>query len=265
MARPGGEARTLLAWARARPRPDLGGDLGIERLTALASRWCDDAVDLDCLWLEWDDPRSGSATDRSPGFFTTIPASPDGLTSLLETLGYTAAATISNFVGSLPEAGATGLQVGFFPGRHPQAVRVFARLTGDGRHLLAGLRWPGPADAAEWALSLGAGCDGVRVDLDLVHGRLAPRIGWEFAFAHDAQPAVEPRWRDLTDSLVAAGLAIREQADALLSWPGLRRESVLTREWVECGLSHVKVTVGHGLQARAKAYVGGYSLGSHGA
>ena len=136
---------------------------------------------------------------------------------------------------------------------------------------LADVGWPGARDrAVAWSDRLFVHADRIRLALTLGDG-LSPDLGLE---CFVGAPAVaDPRWRCLLDSLVDHGLCATEQRTRLLAWPAtltpvstpawpeallidaLLRDPQEVR-WLQCRLSHVKVSLPHGQAASAKGYVG---------
>lgn len=210
------------------------------------------AVSTDFGWLEMDgaDPRTNL------GWFTAVPEDgPQRLTDLVQS---------TSAVGKVASAmrGCQLLQLGFFPARHPRAVRLFAAVDDPTAALdvLSSISWPGPVDTAAELLRLGRAAEMVRVNLDIIDDVLLPTVGWEFSFRDDAQPVTEPRWSALFAAVVGAGLATPERVTALLNWPCLRPLSRLSGEWLERGLGHVKLSLNLHGRLEAKAYVGGYAI-----
>lgn len=136
---------------------------------------------------------------------------------------------------------------------------------------LAGVGWPGERDrAVEWSERLFIHSDRIRLALTLGEG-LSPDLGLECFVGHPA--LADPRWRCLLDSLVDLGLCAAEQRTRLLAWPAVLTPmstpewpdalliDALLRDpqdvrWLQCRLSHVKVTLPHGDVPSAKGYVG---------
>lgn len=136
---------------------------------------------------------------------------------------------------------------------------------------LAGIGWPGERDrAVEWSDRLFVYSDRIRLALTLGDG-LSPDLGLECFVGHPA--VADPRWRCLLDALVDLGLCDAEQRTRLLAWPAtltpmstpewpdallidaLLREPQDVR-WLQCRLSHVKVTLPNGHAPSAKGYIG---------
>ncbi len=137
--------------------------------------------------------------------------------------------------------------------------------------VLQAIGWPGEiTPAVTWFDRLVAASDRVTVTLDL--GRtMLPRIGFEVFL--DAAPEQEPRWEQLLDMLVDAGLCAPDKRAALLkvsrtlrpeapgqAWPAQWLLAAAASEptllpWFEVQLSHVKLTLGLQGAAEAKAYV----------
>lgn len=100
------------------------------------------------------------------------------------------------------------------------------------------------------------------LSIDIVDGAISPRIGIEGSY--ERQPQREPRWRELFDRLVAAGLCTEEKRDASLAWPGWDSFWTAPDRWpIEAGigiyciraLSHVKVVCRPDRDPEAKVYL----------
>lgn len=110
--------------------------------------------------------------------------------------------------------------------------------------------------------------DWVQLTID-VSSEPMQRVGIEYFLR--AQPAQEPRWRELVDRLIAIGACSSEKARAILAWPGvIQRQDV--HEWPAridyadrlmstvassifvCRINHIKLTVAQNGGIRAKAY-----------
>ncbi len=136
---------------------------------------------------------------------------------------------------------------------------------------LTGIGWPGEQDrAVEWCDRLFVHADRIRLALTLGDG-LSADLGLE---CFVGEPAVaDPRWRCLLDRLVDLGLCEAEQRTRLLAWPAVLTPvstpdwpdalliDALLRDpqdvrWLQCRLSHVKVTLPHADTPSAKGYVG---------
>ncbi len=107
------------------------------------------------------------------------------------------------------------------------------------------------------------GMERTHLSLDLLNGEVSPRVGIEGSY--DRQPKREPRWRELFDRLVAAGLCTEEKRDASLAWPGWDSFWTAPDRWpVEAAgvtgyciraLSHVKVVCLPDRDPEAKVYL----------
>jgi hypothetical protein len=107
------------------------------------------------------------------------------------------------------------------------------------------------------------GIERTHFSLDLLEGEISPRIGIEGSY--ERQPKREPRWRELFDRLVAAGLCTEEKRDASLAWPGWDSFWTAPDRWpVEAAgvtgyciraLSHVKVVCLPDRDPEAKVYL----------
>lgn len=131
--------------------------------------------------------------------------------------------------------------------------------------------WPGPLDTATaWINRLFVHADRIRFAFTLAD-TLTPDIGLE-CFVGDPT-ANDPRWRCLFDMLVQDGLCTPARRDQLLAWPtpltpvssrqwpeALIIDALLQPEtgprWLDCRISHAKVTLAAGMPPQAKGYFG---------
>lgn len=131
--------------------------------------------------------------------------------------------------------------------------------------------WPGAVNRVEdWTARLFVHADRIRLALTLAD-QLTPDLGLE-CFVGDPT-ANDPRWRCLFDTLVDAGLCGAPQRDRLLAWPAvlspasvdtwpdsLLMDGLVRGEqdlrWLECRLSHVKITLPEDGDPGAKGYFG---------
>ena len=144
---------------------------------------------------------------------------------------------------------------------HPDDIGGFLQRAG----------WPGAVDRVQdWTARLFVHADRIRLALTLAD-QFTPDIGLE-CFVGDPT-ATDPRWRCLFDMLVDAGLCAADQRERLLAWPailspasvdlwpdsmlidGLLRDGRDIR-WLECRMSHVKITLSADGGASAKGYFG---------
>lgn len=102
------------------------------------------------------------------------------------------------------------------------------------------------ANRLEASSRLYGGCDRYHLSFDVGEQGISSRIGVEYAYAR--LPDHEPRWAELFDRLVEAGLCTLEKRDAVLDWPGQDTIWTAASRWPEgaggyCvrGLSHLKV------------------------
>lgn len=141
----------------------------------------------------------------------------------------------------------------------------------DARALLDRSGWPGPIDnATDWIDRLFVHADRIRLALTLAE-TLTPDIGLECFVGEPA--ANDPRWRCLFDLLVEDGLCTAARRDQLLAWPAvltplsaqhwpetLISDALLRTDpgvrWLDCRISHAKVTLAAGSPPRAKGYFG---------
>jgi len=107
------------------------------------------------------------------------------------------------------------------------------------------------------------GIERTHLSLDLIGCEVSPRIGIEGSYAR--QPKRDPRWRELFDRLVAAGLCSVEKREAALAWPGWDSFWTAPDRWpVEAVgaagycvryLSHLKVVCRPDREPEAKVYL----------
>lgn len=131
--------------------------------------------------------------------------------------------------------------------------------------------WSGPREStARWIDRLFVHADRIRLALTLADS-LTPDIGLE---CFVGEPTVnDPRWRCLFDLLVQEGLCTHSRRDELLAWPAaltplsspqwpeaLIADALLRTDpaphWLDCRISHAKVTLAIGQPVRAKGYFG---------
>jgi hypothetical protein len=121
---------------------------------------------------------------------------------------------------------------------------------------------PRTAAAAAAVAPLFAGVGRIHLSLDIA-AEVLPRIGIEGSFPR--RPERQPRWRELFDRLVAAGLCTPAERDAALVWSGIDSYWTAAERWplaeagiqVRClrGLSHLKVVCSPGRAPEAKVYL----------
>ncbi|WP_056549976.1 prenyltransferase/squalene oxidase repeat-containing protein [Sphingomonas sp. Root50] len=163
--------------------------------------------------------------------------------------------------------------LGFMLGRGGAPLRLIVEgVPPDGIHaLLTRSGWPGPINSTVARIDrLFAHADRIRLALTLADG-LTPDIGLECFVGEPA--ANDPRWRSLFDTLVEEDLCTPVRRDQMLAWPArltplssrhwpeaLITDALLRAEagsrWLDCRISHVKVTIAPGQQAPAKGYFG---------
>jgi len=235
------------------------------------------AGDVDEYWLELDAP-AAQGSDEAPlsvfvrlrdGSFPAIarilaafdtrltPARLEALRRCLDACGQDA--RLSHLGLMLGRAGAPLRFI--VEGISPSETRAFLARSG----------WPGSLDnAAAWIERLFVHADRIRLALTLAEA-LTPDIGLE-CFVGDPA-ANDPRWRCLFDLLVEDGLCIPTRRDQLLAWPSaltplstqhwpeaLICDALLRTDpgvrWLDCRVSHAKVTLATGHPPRAKGYFG---------
>lgn len=227
------------------------------------------------LWLELDDgadepplsvfARVGGAPDSA----TVIRGLPDAFgVKLLEPRR----AALERCLAAC-EGGAHPTHIGLMLGRSGAPVRVIIDgvRPDDIGDFLQRAGWPGAVDRVQdWTARLFVHADRIRLALTLAD-HFTPDIGLE-CFVGDPS-ATDPRWRCLLDMLVDAGLCAADQRERLLAWPavlspasvdhwpdsmlidGLLRDTRDIR-WLECRMSHAKVTLPAGGKPSAKGYFG---------
>lgn len=105
------------------------------------------------------------------------------------------------------------------------------------------------------------GIERTHLSLDLIGGEISPRIGIEGSYAR--QPKREPRWRELFERLVKAGMCSSAKGEAALAWPGWESFWTAPERWPAAGaggycvryLSHVKVVCRPDREPEAKVYL----------
>ncbi len=262
------EIARLSRWL-VRTTPD---GAGWQRLTAALEPI---AGDVDEIWLELDAAEGAEEAPLSVFVRLSDPGAPAIARVLaafdmqLEPAERDALARCLNACGP----GARLSYLGLMLGRVGAPLRLIIEGVApqDARALLDRSGWPGPIDsAAEWIDRLFVHADRIRLALTLAD-TLTPDIGLE-CFVGDPT-ANDPRWRCLFDLLVEDGLCTPARCDQLLAWPAVLTplsaqhwpEAVITDallrtdpgvRWLDCRISHAKVTLAPGQPPRAKGYFG---------
>lgn len=236
----------------------------------------------DEVWLEMDDEGQGENETPPLSMFVRIGRGTGGsdterVLRLLATAGTTPPTpqrqALERAVSAMPD-GAFLSHAGIMAGRPGSPLRLIVDgiPCDDLRSYLERAHWPGRmAEALACADTLAACSDRIRLALTL-DAALRPEIGFE-CFVGTPGPA-EPRWRGLLAVLAADGLADTETSDAVLAWPAVITPRTAEQPWperliiddllrgkhqagwIECRISHVKVTLGADGPPRAKAYIG---------
>ncbi len=227
------------------------------------------------LWLELDD-----GSDEPPlSVFARVGDAPDSaavIRGLPDAFGIQLSAArraaLERCLAAC-ESGAHPTHIGLMLGRPGAPIRII--IDGvppdDIGAFLERSGWPGAVGPVQdWTSRLFVHADRIRLALTLAD-QFTPDIGLE-CFVGDPT-ATDPRWRCLFDMLVDAGLCAADQRDRLLAWPavlspasndswpdsllvdGLLRGAQDIR-WLECRMSHVKVTLPAGGEPSAKGYFG---------
>jgi hypothetical protein len=232
---------------------------------------------LEEVWLELDD----GADDPPLSVFARLPPSPQTaarstVDSVLDAFHMTLSArqhsALDLCLGAC--AGPVSLShIGLMLGRPGAPLRLV--IDGvppeDIAAFLQGIGWPGARDrAVEWSERLFVYADRIRLVLTVGDG-LAPDLGFECFVGHPA--VTDPRWRCLLDSFVDLGLCAPDQSAQLLAWPSTLTPILMPEwpdallidallrdpqdvRWLQCRLSHVKVTLPDRWAPFAKGYVG---------
>jgi hypothetical protein len=231
------------------------------------------------IWLEIDGA-SGSAATLVPGLFAA--AAPDGdypgasgwdvadtVEEILATAAGGRAASedstrwLAKQVREIAGTELTIRQVGFFPGRAGNGVRLFCAAPAPERLVpeLSACGWDGPADALErWTAICAHRCDSMHVSLDVTPDGVLPEVGIEVSLADTAQPRDDPRWGSLLAILRHERLCTSAKAAALGELGRAYEGRIITRRSYRQGLHHIKVTVAGAGTASAKAYFGAYEV-----
>lgn len=235
------------------------------------------AGDVDEYWLELDAPDALASEDAPLSVFVRLhDHSFSAICRIAAAFGLDLPPTRLDAIQRCLAACGTNTRLshlGLMLGRTGAPLRLIVEGVppADACSLLARSGWPGPLDrATEWIERLFVHADRIRLALTLTD-TLSPDIGLE-CFVGD--PAVnDPRWRCLFDMLVSNQLCTPAQREQLLTWPAaltplsaaewpeaLITDALLRTEpdlrWLDCRISHVKVTLAHGQPAHAKGYFG---------
>jgi len=233
------------------------------------------AGDIDELWLELD---AAEGSDEAPlSVFVRLRDPGDAaITRVLAAFDMQLDPSRRAALARCLDASGPGARLsylGLMLGRAGAPLRLIIEGVApqDARSLLDRTGWPGPIDtAAEWIARLFVHADRIRLALTLADG-LTPDIGLE-CFVGDPT-ANDPRWRCLFDLLVENGVCTPARRDQLLAWPAVLTplsaqhwpESLITDallrtapgvRWIDCRISHAKVTLAPGQPPRAKGYFG---------
>jgi hypothetical protein len=233
---------------------------------------------VETVWLEFDRPPH-AALSVFVGFAQTV-SSADRLglakaaIELLDPGGWARfGSTVQRCISACP-TGASISHAGVMLGRPSRFLRLnVSRLEpGDLGRFLVDSGWPGnPQGPSEIAHELRPLVDALTVCLDAGE-QLGARVGFECHLHR--QPAQEPRWEALLETLVANGWCAPEKRDALLQWPGVVTPATAHRPWptdvvrdslrrpadhfssLKRQLNHVKVACEPGQATEAKGYFG---------
>lgn len=235
------------------------------------------ATDVDEFWLELDAPAVDGLEDAALSVFvrlrdTGAPAIARLLTAFDIQLDPSRQAVLARCLDAF-EPGARLSYLGLMLGRAGAPLRLIIEGVSpqDVRALLDRSAWPGSIDSAiEWIDRLFVHADRIRLALTLAD-TLTPDIGFE-CFVGDPA-ANDPRWRCLFDLLVENRLCTPARRDQLLGWPAMLTplsaqhwpealiadallRTVPGVRWLDCRISHAKVTLAPGQPPRAKGYFG---------
>lgn len=233
---------------------------------------------VDEIWLELDAEAAGQTGGPPVSVFARLRAdgAMDTVFRVLDSFEIEVSATQrSALVQCLAECagGACLTHLGLMLGRPGAPIRlIIERVRPDDLgSFLSGSGWPGPIEtAAEFAADLFVHADRIRLALTLGE-TLSADIGFE-CFVGDPTE-MDRRWRCLLDELAARGLCTPAHRERLLAWPGrlspadtegwpdtlivdaLLRGAQDVR-WLDCRLSHVKISLPATGAPRAKGYFG---------
>ncbi|MBA4761174.1 hypothetical protein [Sphingomonas sp.] len=233
------------------------------------------AGDVDELWLELDDVEGSDEAPLSVFVRLSDPGAPaiaDVLTAFDMQLDPSRQAALARCLAACG-SGARLSYLGLMLGRAGAPLRLIIEGVApqDARALLDRSGWPGPIDsAAEWIDRLFVHADRIRLAMTLAD-TLTSEIGLECFVGEPA--ANDPRWRCLFDLLVEDGLCTPARRDQLLDWPAvltplsaqhwpeaLIADALLRTapgvRWLDCRISHAKVTLAPEQPPRAKGYFG---------
>lgn len=261
------ETRRLARWLARMPEP---AETWLRLRSALGA--LHDGVEE--LWLELDD----KADDPPLSVFARLRPAPQAAAvhGVLEAFGMQLSElrrpALERCLAAC-ESGARVSHLGLMLGRAGAPIRLVVEgiRPEDVTGFLARSGWSGAIDRVEdWIDRLFVHADRIRVALTLADA-LAPDIGFE-CFVGEPESA-DPRWRCLLDMLVERGVCSALQRDQLLAWPAaltpvssngwpetLLVDALLRSEqgdqWLECRMSHVKITLAAGRTPSAKGYFG---------
>lgn len=234
-------------------------------------------AEVEEFWLELDD-RMDDAPLSVFVRIAAIPAAAAGTTidRLVDAFGVrlpaARGAALARCLTACP-SGARVSHLGLMLGRVGAPIRLIIEGVppNDMAGFLGRCGWGGAIDGIEaWTDRLFVHADRIRLAITLADA-LAPDIGLE-CFVGDPGPT-DPRWRCLLDWLVEQGLCTASRREQLLAWPAALTpvsaknwpEALLVDallqgaqavRWLDCRLSHVKVSLTAGLAPSAKGYFG---------
>ncbi len=164
--------------------------------------------------------------------------------------------------------------LGLMLGRPGAPIRLIVDEVGydDIAAFLTRAGFPGDAQAAQQrADTLFTSVDRIRLALT-IGDFLLPMLGFECFLGRPEEN--DPRWQCALDQLVREGLCSREARDRILAWPAILTPDAVAGDWphslvmealarspkeigwLECRISHVKVTLAEDRSLAAKAYIG---------
>ena len=148
-------------------------------------------------------------------------------------------------------------QAGVLPSRTPRALRVVIKnLSAENiPDFLARLKWCGSLQLVEKTLrDINDSVEQFAVSLDITAGEITPRIGLELYQPSDWYKCRGEEWQPLLANLAQKNFCLRDKADALLDWCGVKTVTHGAQTLHTCGgINHIKL-VADAQKIYAKGY-----------